>query len=270
MPISSRFGSTSPPHGESSVRSSRKGHRERADALLERIVATPADAVLLPRGRTRGRLVWVSVIVAVIAIGSVALRRTEDSGVAYASWTPAPSAVAPGDLDTVVGACRDQLHDGTIPVALAERRGAFVAVLFHRNNPDVSASCVAWNRPGSTQVDDVATAVGGSSGPAWTPAAGRITQGMVSDYGGDPPAAFTEGAVGRDVVGVTIHAGTRTITATVENGRYAAWWPGTALSDGPASRAARGAGAAAHLRRPHRRRDREEERGPRPPALNAK
>lgn len=119
------------------------------------------------------------------------------------------------------------------PVALAERRGNFVAVLFHDNNPDLSGSCVAWNRPGSNQVDHVDTAIGGSSGPAWTPAAGRISQGMIADYGGDPPASFSEGAVGRRVVGVTIHADRRTITATVKNGRYAAWWPGQAFSDGP-------------------------------------
>jgi hypothetical protein len=217
-----------------------EGHRQRADALLERIVATPADAVPVPRSRMRTRLVWVSVIVAAIAIGSVALRAAGDSGVAYASWTPTPSAVAPGDLDTVVRACRQQVGDDTIPVALAERRGTFVAVLFHKNNPDLSASCVASNRPGSTQVDDVATGVGGSSGPAWTPAAGRITQGMISELRGDQPAAFTEGAVGRDVIGVTIHAGTQTITATVASGRYAAWWPGKAFSDGPAQPSGRG------------------------------
>jgi hypothetical protein len=57
---------------------------------------------------------------------------------------------------------------------------------------------------------------------------------MIADYGADRPASFTEGAVGRGVVGVTIHAGARTITATVRNGRYAAWWPGRAFSDAAA------------------------------------
>jgi hypothetical protein len=108
-----------------------------------------------------------------------------------------------------------------------------VAVLFHQDNPDLSASCVARNPAGSTHVDDINTGLGGSSGPAWTPSAGRITQGAISEYGGKQPASFTDGAVGRGVVGVTIHAGSHTVTASVKNGRYAAWWPGKALSDGP-------------------------------------
>lgn len=210
-------------------------HRRRADARLERIVATPTAAApaRVRRSRVPRRLGWVAAVAAVVTIGSFAVRSSGDSGVAYGSWTPVPSAVTAPGLDAVVRACRDQVGRGTMPIALAERRGNFVAVLFHQDNPDVSASCVAFNRPGSSEVEHVSSGVGGSSGPAWTPAAGRITQGMISEYAGDPPAAFTEGAVGRGVVGVTIHAGTQTITATVENGRYAAWWPGRAFEDGP-------------------------------------
>jgi hypothetical protein len=219
------------------------GHRQRAEALLERILATPADAAPdRARGRMRGGLVvWISAVAAAIAIGFVALQGTGESGAAYASWTATPSAVAAHDLDAVVRACRDQLHPyadtgvnpDAIPVALAERRGDFVAVLFHQDNPDLSASCVARNPAGSTQVDDIKTGIGGSSGPAWTPPAGRITQGAISEYGGKQPASFTDGAVGTGVVGVTIHAGSQTVTASVKDGRYAAWWPGKVLSDGP-------------------------------------
>jgi hypothetical protein len=218
------------------------GHRRRAEALLERIAATPADAAPdRTGGGSRGRLVWISAIAAAIAIGFVALQGRGESGAAYASWSATPSAVAPRDLHTVVRACRDQLHhyaDGgvnpdAIPVALAERRGDFVAVLFHQDNPDLSASCVAGNPAGSTQVGDIETGLGGSSGPAWTPPAGRITQGAISQYGGKQPASFTDGAVGPGVVGVTIHAGSETVTASMANGRYAAWWPGKAFSDGP-------------------------------------
>lgn len=47
------------------------------------------------------------------------------------------------------------------------------------------------------------------------------------------PASVTEGAVGPDVAGVTIHSAGQTVTATVNNGRYAAWWPGRAFTDAP-------------------------------------
>ena len=205
---------------------------DRRAELLERIVASPPRPERAPRRRRRARLVLVPVAVAALALGALTLRDDDGPGVAYASWSAAPSAVSAADLDAVIDACREQLDDD-IPVALAERRGDFVAVLFHRDVPDTAASCVATNRPGSNRVSGVATGVGGSSGPAWTPAAGRITEGMISQYGGDQPAAFTEGAIGPGVVGVTIHAGTQTVTATVANGRYAAWWPGTAFIDGP-------------------------------------
>lgn len=219
-----------------------EGHRQRAEALLNRIVETPTDAAPgSTRGGMRGRLVWIPAIAAAIAIGFVALQDTGESGAAYASWTATPSAVGQHDLDAVVRACRDQLHHyadagldpNTIPVALAERRGDFVTVLFHQDSPDLSVSCLARNHAGSTQVDDVQTGLGGSDGPAWTPPAGRITQGAISEYGGKQPAAITDGAVGPGVVGVTIHAGTQTVTASIDNGRYAAWWPGKAFSDGP-------------------------------------
>jgi hypothetical protein len=113
--------------------------RRRADALLERIVATPVTAAPPHAGRRRARhrLAVATAIGAALAIGSLALRATSDSGVAYASWTAVPSAVTARDLDAVVRACRDQLDDGAIPLALAERRGDFVAVLFHEDQRDL-------------------------------------------------------------------------------------------------------------------------------------
>lgn len=48
-------------------------------------------------------------------------------------------------------------------------------------------------------------------------------------------ASITEGGVGDAVTGVVIHAGRYAVTASVKNGRYAAWWPGPAFEnmDGP-------------------------------------
>jgi hypothetical protein len=41
------------------------------------------------------------------------------------------------------------------------------------------------------------------------------------------------GQVVAAVTGVTIHAGTLTVNASVQNGRYAAWWLGPAFQSGP-------------------------------------
>lgn len=223
--------------------------RVRADAMLERIIAAPVTPEYAPVGAQRQqrfsrKLIWVPVVAVAVAVGSIVIPPGRGgSATAYASWTSTPSAVAARDLEAVTQACRDQIAEleahgpridaATIPVAIAERRGDFVAVLLQLDNPDYSVSCVATNRPGSSDVDDLHAAAGGSSGPAPIPPAGRITQGGVSQMGDQPPASFTNGSAGAGVVGVTIHAGPQVITATVKNGRYVAWWPGKAFADGP-------------------------------------
>jgi hypothetical protein len=222
--------------------------RLRVDAMLERIIAAPVTPEYAPVGARRRqrfsrKVIWVPVVAVAVAVGSIVIPGRGGSATAYASWTSTPSAVAARDLQAVTQACRDKAAElgdhgprfdaATIPVAIAERRGDFVAVLLQLDNPDYSVSCVATNRPGSSEVDDLSVAAGGSDGPAPIPPAGRITQGGTSQLGDQPPASFTNGSVGAGVVGVTIHAGPQVVTATVKNGRYFAWWPGKAFADGP-------------------------------------
>ncbi|MDP9397777.1 MAG: hypothetical protein M3P96_08120 [Actinomycetota bacterium] len=154
---------------------------------------------------------------------------------AYASWTATPTVVSAHDLDAVVSACKDQVESyfadpGQARLVLAERRGDHVAVLYRTEDPDISASCLARNPPGSREVDDVDSGAGGSSGPALAAPPRGFTQGALSS---SDEASITDGAVGAEVVGVSIHAGTRTVAASVQNGRYAAWWPGPAFRSGP-------------------------------------
>jgi hypothetical protein len=106
-----------------------------------------------------------------------------------------------------------------------------VAVVFADDNSQRSADCLAHNVAGSGRADQVSSGSGGSTGPASIPPATRITQGGFAQMGDEEKASFTDGQVGADVVGVTIHAGDTTVTATVSNGHYAAWWPGASLSD---------------------------------------
>jgi len=229
------------------------GQRRRADALLERIVATPLPTTIAPapplvptRARTPRVGVWLSVAGAAITVGFVALPAGPGgSATAYASWTGTPTAVAATDQQAVTHACRTRLRDythgdgridfdpATIPVVLAERRGDYVAVLFRSDSPNTSAACVAANRPDSTSVHDVNTSVGSTTGPATAAPPGRVTENSISQFGGDTPASFADGEAGAGVVGVTIHAGEQVVTATVKDGRYAAWWPGKAFTDEP-------------------------------------
>lgn len=222
--------------------------RQRADALLERIVASPpegreADRGPVRRGYRRAALV-AGAAVAVLA-GSALVQGWGGSGTAYASWTPTPTRVSAHDLTVVERACRDSIRGlaahspgqggvrvETMSVALAERRGDFVALLLTQDNPQASASCVARSAPGSSEAADVAASLGGTSAAAYLPASDRISFGSISQFAmGSSPGSFADGAVGLNVVGVTVHAGSITAEATVTNRRFAAWWPGKAFTD---------------------------------------
>ena len=86
------------------------------------------------------------------------------------------------------------------------------------------------NLEGSTRVSDIQTGAGGSSGPALKAPPRGFTQGAIGEASG---FSITDGAVGKEVKGVTIHAGAHTVKASVQNGWYAAWWPGHAVRGGP-------------------------------------
>lgn len=198
---------------------------QRADALLQRIIATPvieattARPNVTPRTRLSRPVILVAAVAVAVIAASIAIPGWGGSGTAYASWTADPTPTAGQDLDAVLPACRAQLTGythgegrvqfdaATIPVALAERRGNYVAILFHSDNTDTSASCVVMNRAGSGHVADVSTAVGSSSGATVTPPTGQLTVDAISQFGGDTPASFVDGAIGPGVAGVSINAG---------------------------------------------------------------
>ena len=55
--------------------------------------------------------------------------------------------------------------------------------------------------------------------------------GSIFGFGDRPEIALTHGNVGEDVAAVTITTPDgQLVEATVQDGRYAAWWPGTVFS----------------------------------------
>ena len=220
--------------------------RERRDRTLERILATgtPPQVLAPPRTAPRptarrrrlgARLVLLPVAAASVGVAAVALPFFDPGQAAFASWSTVPSAVAAGDLAVVDPVCRvfreDTVDGRTVPYRLAatERRGDLVGLLYRSEDPDLSSVCVAGQAPGSRWVTSVQTGTGGSSGPAYPAAPGGVTEGAIAQF---EEISVTDGAVGEGVVGVTVRAGDLEVEATVSEGRYYAWWPGPALSDG--------------------------------------
>lgn len=213
--------------------------RERAKTVLDQIVATPLDTTApapARRGARRARLAVVSTAALALAVGLVVLPGSGGGGdPAYASWTATPTTVSEGDLAAVERVCRRRLSGALMDLdraelALAERRGDHVVLLYRTDDPDMSGSCLTTVRPGSGRVLEVSASAGGSSGPALPAPPTGLTQGAIAQHRG---ASITDGAVGTQVVGVTIHAGDLSVQASVRNGRYVAWWPGPAFEDGP-------------------------------------
>lgn len=211
--------------------------RVRAAATLERIVLTSPSTE--PTRRPRRRLALAGAAASALVVGSVLVVQSIGEGQpAYASWTATPSAVSSHDLDAVATACRQELSGssldtGRAKITLAERRGDHVALLLRTDNPDISAACLVHNPAGSGDADQVRTAVGGSSGPSMKAPARSFTLGNISEFDGTHGASVTDGAVGDQVSAMVIHAGTITVHASVQHGRYAAWWPGRAFPAGP-------------------------------------
>ena len=238
----------------------------RADALLERIVATDPRSPLAtdasnvrtapvgpmapaaPRRPVAGRrLAWVAAGAA--AIAAVSLVVPGGSGTAYASWTGTPTPVLAGDVTAVTAACRDSLtSEGThsplesatfdAPPAIAERRGDYVFLMFTRASAQaaLAVDCVAEIRPGSGDVDEISGGAGGAvagDAPLTAPDADAVEVTSIGEFNLDGTAASVAGRIGSDVTAVIIHAGERTVAATLSNGWFVAWWPGAAFTSPP-------------------------------------
>lgn len=169
--------------------------RERSGVLLERIVAEAAgptpgrDTAGLTQARQarrswhpRRRLLLVPLAVAALAVPLV-LAPDPVPGLdraAYASWTPAPTAVDGRSLHAATSACRDETGkeewtnetDGGFDPrdarqVLAERRGEFVAVVLWSPSAKVTIRCLVHDPSGTGSVGsiDVSTVSDGGWGP---------------------------------------------------------------------------------------------------------
>ena len=210
---------------------------QQAATTLERILETPPTADTSASGRSapsrRSRRRPVLIAGAAAAVGLLAATLDmPGGGRAYASWTPAPVALTSAELDLVAPVCRDELRKGEYldmdraKLVLSERRGEVVALLYRTDDPDMAGSCLLHNPPGTDEVEDLNWGVAGGTGPASTAPPRSFTQGAMAT---SREVTVTDGAVGAEVVGVTIHApGGLTAQASVRNGRYVVWWPGPA------------------------------------------
>jgi hypothetical protein len=211
-------------------------HR-RADALLERIMVEPITpnkrGIREVIGRHPsfwrvGAILAAGAVVAGIAIGAPGL---PPQSAAVASWTPEAEAVSAADLAIAEEVCRDQFTQyrgsSDIPLSLSERRGDVVALLFYRDDPETASSCVVDLPRGADTPREATSGSGGSSGPAPTAPADGFIEGAVASYTlGGQVLSVISGSVGSNVKSMTVRGAGEQATATIADGRYAAWLPG--------------------------------------------
>jgi hypothetical protein len=224
---------------------------QRTQHLLEE-VATPS-----PRRRRRYVLSGVgggAVALTAALVGLLGPWATP----AFAGWTAQPTSPVSGQLSTAETACATLASDlasshgatasATLPaLSLSDVRGPYSLLVYGTTNP---ALCVLGNNLSSLTEDGAS--IGSVNAQAGTKlntvVQQTITQSVATNPSSTPPAAgaaaveindttdangkyfsVIEGSVGSQVSGATLQLSDGTsVGTTVQNGLFAAWWPGPA------------------------------------------
>lgn len=178
---------------------------------------TPRAALVAPPTRRRRALVGVAATGALAIVAGLTLPGI-GSDEAYASWTPAPSALTGTDLLRAETACGNSSTRAT--TVLAERRGVFAFTL--RTDRDQVTDClVTLNGTGGGSARDLETLRDPADGQA------LVAAFFTTWNPDDGHASAVYGRVGDAVEAVTITRSTGyEVQATVADGWWAAWWPG--------------------------------------------
>ncbi|MBK8437958.1 MAG: hypothetical protein IPL37_15970 [Austwickia sp.] len=220
--------------------------RIRADAALERILATPPMPPTTRSVRRGRRALWLIPAAGVSALAAVVVipAMTGSDAPAYASWSKIPSPVPAADLEAATTACQEALREDerravdipaehrpdvradTAKVVLSERRGTYVFVALATDS-GAELSCLR-DAEGSMGASGSSPSVGGPKPATLAP---DQVEASGPGYSGGPEGAFAllQGRVGGNVGAITVHAkgpdGDLAVEATVAGGRFAAWWP---------------------------------------------
>jgi hypothetical protein len=131
---------------------------------------------------------------------------------AFAGWTSSPTAPAPGQIATA----RQQCTMGSGTPVLTDTRGPYTASIYADGATCLQGSGVEISGGG------------GGDATADTPA-GTIQLNGAGESDSDGHAlTMVDGRIGDGVTGVTItRSDGSSVQATVKNGWYLAWWPGS-------------------------------------------
>lgn len=224
--------------------------RRRADATLARIMTTDPDLhaseslTVVPPRRRMHRAVLAGGTVAAATTVAVTVPLVLGGDEAFASWSPTPHELTGAARRAAVDACLvlqadeegelafDPAADAS--VLLAESRGGWsyvVLTVAGSSGRELQGTCLV---PESLVSDPRPGGGGffGSLGDAHDTAGPVLRRDVVrEDSSGvgvvdDEAFVYAEGRAGADVAGIdVITPGGQEVEASLENGRWAVWWP---------------------------------------------
>lgn len=205
---------------------------------------SPVLAVHRPRraGRTASRVGLLGGLAAAVTAGLVVLPSLTGGDQAFATWTAAPTGMSGQQRSTAADDCRKQMKSGagydylndlgSATLAIAERRGVWTTVVL-TGKEGFSALCITDDSAGLFDKGMI-----GSIGKPGGYAAPGPRELSATDLGmgtmGAGDISLAAGAAGPDVVAVTYRSQSHgNVTATVNAGRFALWFPGDELKERP-------------------------------------
>ncbi len=209
-----------------------------------RLEGAPARRDLRPgirprHSRTVRRVALAGGLVAAATAGVLVLPSPFGGDHAYASWTPTPTGLSPARSAEAAERCREEQSDGPgedypqladASVAVAERRGEWTTVIL-AGEGGFSALCITDDSSGlftNGMIGSIGVAAGGLPGAREV----RATELGMGTVGAAGDMSMAAGYAGTEVVGVAYHSRSHgVVTATVNAGRFALWFPGDELID---------------------------------------
>ncbi len=207
----------------------------RYESTLARVLAvdpaqpTTGSEETPPRRRVRRRR--IAVPAGVLAATAAATAVLVAGQPAYADWTPVPVALSAGEATEAARSClAHQGEPGDTPadVLIADRRGPWIYVLVasaQQESSCVMPESLVGTTPSTT---DRRMHAGGAGEVLTDPVGARRVDVAIWSASGTDEGLFMliEGRVGSEVAGVEVLTPTgKRVTASVHDGRFAAWWP---------------------------------------------
>jgi hypothetical protein len=213
------------------VRELTKAEKDRKEHLLRTVIDSapaPADAAAAPRRRRP--VLWLAggaaVATAAVLVCTQAVQKAPGSGGplstgALASWTATPSKppvtspVATAAEKWCVNALKDTYAGTPVSYSNVEVRGSATSMVV-TGRGTISYCLTDKAGHGMSEVIDPVAKLAGNA----------IEVDSAGAHGeGSTGFTYLVGSVGVDVKAVTLHDKGRTIEASIQSGRFTAWWP---------------------------------------------